>query len=175
MQTDDKFHWEVVAQRDLAQAFLERSDTKVDLAALQALGMEDLRLRWSAAYGVEPLPRLSRELLIRGIACRLQERARGGLSRKVLRRLEQIAAGQGTSSGGVGSAPSARPGTSLVREWQGRAQEVVVLQDGFLWNGGTYRSLSEIARLITGTRWSGPRFFGLKEEKVKRAGSSADG
>lgn len=175
MQADDPLHREVAAPRDLPHAFLAGGDQRVDLAALRTLNIEDLRSRWSASYGIEPLPRLSRELLIRGIAYRLQERARGGLSKKVLRRLEQISSGQGTSRVGGGSSPSMRLGTRLVREWQGMAQEVIVLQDGFLWNGGIYQSLSQIARLITGTRWSGPRFFGLNQEQVKRAGSHSDG
>ncbi len=108
-------------------------------------------------------------MLIRGIAYRLQERARGGVTKKVLRMLEQVASGQRTSD--VGGSSSMRVGTRLVREWQGRAHEVIVVDGGFLWSGNTYGSLSEIARSITGTRWSGPRFFGLKDDQQRRAGS----
>ena len=115
------------------------------------------------------MPRLSRELLIRGIAYRMQEQARGSLSGKVVRRLEQIARGANAARCSGASASVARAGMRLVREWQGRAHEVVVLEDGFLWNGKAYRSLSEIARLITGTRWSGPRFFGLQDERRKES------
>ncbi len=111
-------------------------------------------------------------MLWRGIAYRMQEQATGGLPKKVVRWLEQIVRKQDAKHGAGRSASAARTGTRLVREWQGRANEVVVLEDGFLWNGEIYRSLSEIARLITGTRWSGPRFFGLVEQRRKEATSN---
>lgn len=143
----------------------------LDLAALQSMTLEQLRSRWTAAFGIEPLPRISRELLLRAVANRLQERARGGVPRSVLRRLQRIAAGQSAVRGGnkgAGSTGAAsQPGTRLLREWQGKTYEVLVLEHGFLWNGATFASLSEIARLITGARWSGPRFFGLKENQVR--------
>jgi hypothetical protein len=69
------------------------------------------------------------------------------------------------------SKPLYKPGTRLIREWQGVVQEVTIEKAGFVWNGKRYRSLSQIARLITGTRWSGPRFFGLNEEKIGNAKS----
>ncbi|MGD9711383.1 MAG: DUF2924 domain-containing protein [Thermomicrobiales bacterium] len=145
----------------------------LDLAGLQVLSLEELRRRWTSACGIHPLPRLSRELMVRGIAYRMQERARGGLSKTVLRKLERIArggSGSNRASTNNGSPSFARAGTRLVREWQGSLHEVVVLEKGFLWNGSTYRSLSEIARLITGTRWSGPRFCGLKQMEAKADG-----
>ena len=117
-------------------------------------------MRWASAFGIEPLPRLSRELLVRGIAHRIQEKARGGLAKKLLRKLETIARGGGALR--AGSRTSTPTGTRLVREWQGQMHEVKVLNDGFLWNCRVFRSLSEIARQITGTQWSGPRFFGVK-------------
>lgn len=143
----------------------------LDIAGLEEIDLDELRRRWTSVYGVEPLPRLSRELMARALAYCLQERARGGVSKKVWRKLEQIARGpsnRGGAGGGTTSHPQA--GTRLMREWQGKLHEVVVLEDGFLWNGGTYPSLSEIARLITGTRWSGPRFFGLRHREVKADG-----
>jgi hypothetical protein len=175
MRTDDRLDEKVAVNSDLQPGSRERHDQRIGLGALQTEVLHELRSRWVAAYGVEPLPRLSRELLVRGISYRLQERARGGLSRKTLRRLEQIAAGLGNAGGGGSSSSLMRPGTRIVREWQGKAHEVIILEDGFLWNGSTYRSLSEIARLITGTRWSGPRFFGLKDDQEKGGRGKANG
>lgn len=171
MRTDDRLDGEVAVERDLPLGSTGNNDRTIDLGALQSLDLQELRSRWVTAYGAEPLPRLSRELLIRGIAYRLQERARGGVTKKVLRMLEQVASGKGKSDAVSNS--SMRLGTRLVREWQGRAHEVIVVNGGFLWSGNTYRSLSEIARLITGTRWSGPRFFGLKDGGHR--GANGDG
>jgi hypothetical protein len=132
-----------------------------DLAGLADLDMNDLRRLWTELFGIEPVQRVSRELLTRAIAHRLQENAEGGFSKKTLRKLARFAADLGASGSiSVDAAADIRAGTRLVREWQGRVHEVIVLDDQYLWKGARYRSLSEIARLITGTRWSGPRFFG---------------
>jgi len=170
MRTNSGLNGEVAEGSDLPREHGSGrgSSGAADLETLSTLSLGELRTRWLAAYGIEPLPRLSRELLVRGISYRTQERARGGLSRSILRKLEQIARG-GPKQKGAASQSSIRPGTRLVRDWQGRVQEVVVLDAGFLWNGQRYASLSEIARLITGTRWSGPRFFGLLEHKGDNA------
>lgn len=114
--------------------------------------------------------RLSRDLLIRSILYKLQERALGGLSKSILRKLSQT--GIETATGKRGSVPSIalKPGTRLVREWHGTTHTVVIHADGVEWKGQRYPSLSVVARQITGARWSGPRFFGLK---IRRP--SADG
>lgn len=107
--------------------------------------------------------RLSRDLLIRGILYKLQERALGGLSKSVQRRLSQT--GSGPPTGKHSSAPSRvalKPGTRLVREWHGVTHTVLIHADGVEWKGRRYPSLSVVAREITGARWSGLRFFGLK-------------
>jgi hypothetical protein len=146
------------------------SAVAADLATLVGLETDVLRLRWTEIFGAAPLRRVSRELLIRGIAFRLQEEAEGGLARKTLRQLDRLEK-EFVSSGTVriDSARNLQSGTRIVREWQGRVHEVIVLDDGYLWGGRRYRSLSEIARLITGTRWSGPRFFGTLARKNKAA------
>jgi hypothetical protein len=147
-----------------------------ELAALADLETDVLRCRWADLFGAEPIRRISRELLVRGIAYRLQEKAEGGPARKTLRHLDRLAK-EFASSGTVRIASSVqdlRPGTRIVREWQGRVHEVIVLADGFLWKGSQYRSLSEIARLITGARWSGPRFFGMLAKKDKPATGAVD-
>jgi hypothetical protein len=99
----------------------------------------------------------------RGITYKLQERAYGGLSMATARKLEQAAAGP-PSRGSVTPAPpiSLRPGARLVREWHAVTQMVLIHADGIEWRGQRYRSLSLVARKITGARWSGPRFFGLR-------------
>ena len=139
-----------------------------DLAGLAGLDLDQLRHLWSEVYSIEPLPCISRELLVRAVAYRLQEEKEGGLSRRMIRELDRAAAelGQPTRSGAV--PVSLSTGTRLMREWQGRMHEVIVLEEDYLWQGERYRSLSEIARLITGARWSGPRFFGTRPVDAKR-------
>ena len=121
-----------------------------ELAALVALSDADLREEWRRVYRTGA-PRLPPDLLRRGIAYRLQERAFGKMSPQVARVL---------ASGGR-AAPEITAGTRLVREWNGRTIDVVATEAGMLWEGRTYRSLSAIAREVTGTPWSGPRFFGI--------------
>jgi hypothetical protein len=115
---------------------------------------------------------LSRHLLFRMIAYRLQAERLGDLDRDTQRFLHRAAAGNRKGDGLP--EPGHRrhgfqPGTALVREWDGRSQRVIVLDEGFAWNGTTYRSLTEVAFAITGTRWSGPRFFGLRPHREKRS------
>jgi hypothetical protein len=134
-----------------------------ELTALSALSIAHLKSRWRSLYGTEPPKAISRELLTRAVAYRLQERAFGGLKPSTRRLLERIA--QGGSSPQTCVVPPRRtaPGTVLIREWQGRSHRVAVLDDGgVLYNQTRYRSLSEVARVITGARWSGPLFFGLR-------------
>ena len=137
-----------------------------DLAALPDLPLSDLKERWQAVYGTPPPPRLGRTLMVRAIAHRLQERTLGGLTPATRRRLARAA--DELAAGRLGAAPAIKPGTRLLREWQGVVHEVVVLEDGVRYRGTTWRSLSAVAREITGTRWSGPLFFGLKERRHDR-------
>ena len=110
---------------------------------------------------------------MRAVAYRLQELALGGLRRKPQRRLRQIAQEfRETGSTRMRARPALNPGTRLIREWQGRTYEVLVLDDGFSWQSTRYRSLSALARKITGTAWSGPLFFGLKPNRTAALGSS---
>lgn len=145
-----------------------------EIAVLGDLPRRILSDRWSAIYGTPPPPGARRVLLERAIAWHLQAGIEGSLPKDVLRRLERMEPRASMSSsnrakngrGGASSSSSRqreplRPGTRLVREWHGQTHIVEVIAAGFVWNSETYRSLSEIARLITGARWSGPRFFGL--------------
>jgi DUF2924 family protein len=134
-----------------------------ELASLPTLGLERLRERWRTLYRSEPPPRISEDLLRRAVAYRLQERALGGLKPSTRRLLERVAEdGRPRRSTSAAAARKLRPGAVLIREWRGASHQVTVAEDGVLFRGKRYRSLSEVARKITGSRWSGPRFFGLK-------------
>jgi hypothetical protein len=133
------------------------------LTELDSLDIDDLRRRWAMLYSTVPGNRISRDMLIRGVAYRLQEQTHGARSKALLRRLRGLAKDLSDRGGVIPTqTPSFKPGTKLIREWQGQVHEVVILDRGYLWAGKHYRSLTQIARLITGTRWSGPRFFGLE-------------
>jgi hypothetical protein len=134
-----------------------------EIAASASLDLEDLKSRWRDLYDTEPPPRISRELLTRAIAYRLQEREFGGLAPATHRLLERVAADLSSHGTRVSQAHKAAPGTLLIREWRGKAHQVTVHDDGVVYRGKRYGSLSEVARLITGTRWSGPLFFGLRK------------
>jgi len=125
---------------------------------------------WLGLFGNRPNPKLRREVLIPILAYHLQEKALGGLKPATAKRLRSFAEDFAGSKGRVTSAtPRAKTGARFVREYQGRLHEVAVHEHGFDYGGRTYRSLSHIAREITGTRWSGPAFFGLKKRKSKKA------
>ncbi len=134
------------------------------LAAIPELSRAVLVERWAAAYGRPPPKGLSRRLLEYAVAWHLQSQAFGGLDPAVRRRLHRAAkpGDDGTSRVSPGAASKGlSAGSRLVREWHGRTFTVDVLETGFLCDGQHYGSLSEVARAITGARWSGPRFFGL--------------
>ena len=134
------------------------------LSRLPKLDIRELREEWCRLYKADASLHLSRELLIRAVAYRMQEVALGGLRPEPQRQLRQVAQDlKQTGEATKRFRPHLKPGTRLMREWQGRTYEVVVLDDGFSWQGAHYRSLSALARKITGTAWSGPLFFGLKQ------------
>jgi len=130
-----------------------------DIAALAAMAPPQLRERWKELEG-SPAPSLGAPLLRRLLAQRMQERRHGGLSALVRRELLRIASGEQAPSPSR-SRPQLTTGTRLVREWNGRTIMVEVSDNGFHHAGRSWRSLSEIARHVTGAHWSGPRFFGL--------------
>jgi hypothetical protein len=133
------------------------SAVEAEIAALEALSSAVLRERWLVLTG-SPVPRISPKLLRLALAWELQARSFGGLSRATTRTLDQLGRGETLTA-------PARPGMRLVREWQGRVHVVTVGEDQVVrWEERPYRSLSEVARAITGTRWSGPAFFGLKKK-----------
>jgi Protein of unknown function (DUF2924) len=143
--------------------------SKEALARLPQLDIGELRERWRGLFRVEASPHLSRALLVQAVAYRMQELALGGPRRQTQRRLRQIAQEfKQTGATRVPTGPELKPGTRLVREWQGRTYEVLVLEEGFSWEGKLHRSLSAVARKVTGTAWSGPLFFGLKPNRSAR-------
>ena len=126
------------------------------LAALTTMSSAQLRLEWQRLVG-DPVPKLSPSLMRLALAWELQAKALGGLSRATQQKLDQLARGRTRTD-------AAQPGMRLVREWNGKAHIVTVGEDKVIrWNDKEWRSLSEVARAITGTRWSGPAFFGLKK------------
>ena len=149
----------------------ERERLEAAVASLSGLNADQLRLQWRNHLGGIPPAHLPGWLLARVLAYRIQAAAFGDLDRAILRRLremkgEALESGQAppfatrgpTTREGVGL----KSGALLVREWNGRIERVMVLDEGYAWNGGVYRSLSQVAKAITGTNWNGHRFFGLK-------------
>lgn len=131
---------------------------EAELIALEALSPQALRDRWTALTG-RPVPRASPAMLRLALAWEIQAKAYGGMPRKLTTKLDQLGRG-------VTQTVPARAGMRLVREWGGRTHVVTVGEDQVIrWEGREYHSLSEVARAITGTRWSGPAFFGLKNTK----------
>jgi Protein of unknown function (DUF2924) len=138
------------------------------IAGLPKLGHGELKALWREYFGAEP-PAYRRGFLVRGLAHRLQELTYGGLKPAYQARLDAMIAGTEKPNGG--RPPGRRPrqevnlleGTRLIREWQGVPHEVTVIEGGFEHQGRRYRSLSAVARAITGTQWSGPLFFGLRK------------
>ena len=137
------------------------------LADLDDLPTGELKARWLALYGKEP-PRFNRQFLIKRLSYRIQELAYGGLPNELRGRMNQLLDDEGYNEIGVKTGKRKPnmdkpiPGTLLIREWDGERHEVTVREDCFEYRGMPYRSLSAVARKITGTRWNGPAFFGLR-------------
>jgi hypothetical protein len=142
-------------------------DVAERIRALPHLGIEALQALWIELYGQPPRFPARRELIVPMLAYRLQEMAYGGLSAATRKRLRAFVDGI-DARGPRPSRPAARlkAGTRLIREWKGETHVASVLENGVEYRGKRYRSLSEVARAITGTRWSGPAFFGLKSARV---------
>ena len=154
----------------IGPALPDRSALDVEIACLRDLDIAGLRSRWHSVFGRRPPPHLPRHLLLRILAYRLQADRLGDLddeSRRLLDRSESPENAGQNAAHLIRRIADIRPGTTLGREWNGRMQRVAVLAEGFAWNGKTYRNLSQVAFAITGTRWNGPRFFGLRDKPSK--------
>src|ERR1700680_2949360 len=136
-----------------------------ELDRLAMMPIVQLRARYREVFRGVPPKAFGPDLLRRSIAHRIQEKAYGGLSRSAQRLLDQMMKAYAAKPGGKIVLPRRiKPGSVLVRAWKGKSHRVTVLADGFVYDGDTYSNLSEIAVLITGTRWNGPRFFGLRSK-----------
>jgi hypothetical protein len=146
-----------------------RQDLKLEIDFLHRLSRAQLRVLWVQELGDQPPATLGRDVLALAIAYARQERLHGGLTKPVANELDRLLdhalRDGGTKGMAAPATPLPRTGTILVREWQGTTHHVTIVNDGFVWNGKTHRSLSSIARAITGTKWNGPRFFGMREVK----------
>ncbi|MFN4283115.1 MAG: DUF2924 domain-containing protein [Alphaproteobacteria bacterium] len=144
------------------------------LDRLPDLDLAGLRQEWTRLYGKAPSRYISRDLLMRAVAYRIQENAYGGLKPAVVRQLrkvmEDLRAGRAPDTT---VRPQMQAGVRLMRDWNGETHTVEVLEKGFAWRGKTYSSLSAIAQLITGVRWSGPRFFGLHDKPKQKPSCKA--
>lgn len=133
-----------------------------DLAELEPMTIDQLRGAWRERFG-EPPPLRSGDLMRRALAERIQEEAEG-TDRLLVKRLSQVAARHRTGRKPTLRSSTFKPGSRLERLWKGERHRVEVVEAGFVWEGRPYKSLSQVARAITGVRWNGPRFFGLRED-----------
>jgi hypothetical protein len=139
------------------------AEIEAEIDRLRSMPKAELRVRYRALFKSEPPRAFGPDLLRRSIAYRIQEQAYGGLDPATRRLLNNMMAQQAKSKDGRIFIPRRiKSGAVLVRVWNDQSHRVMVLEDGFAYAGKTYASLSEIARLITGARWNGPRFFGLR-------------
>jgi hypothetical protein len=155
----------------MAQRSVDTAAIEAEIDHVRSLGLDGLRARWRTMFGATPPAGLTKDLLGRMIAYRIQEEAFGGLDPETIKLLDSLSRGEKP-----GTEPKRRlkAGTVLVREYQGERHTVTVVPDGFVWRETTYRSLSTIARTITGTAWGGPRFFGLRSARGNQEDNKPD-
>ena len=152
----------------IGPALPDREALDTEIARLHGLGVGELRAKWHTAFRRRAPPHLPRHLLFHILAYQLQADRLGELDADCRRLLDRIGSRASHETDRLvadlnRTRTELKPGTLLTREWSGHLQRVMVLADGFSWNGKTYPSLSKVAFAITGTRWSGPRFFGLDQ------------
>lgn len=151
----------------MSNVIAQSGDIEKDLAELSKAPIGLLRLRWCNAFRTEPPAAFGPDLLRRSIAQIIQEQHYGGLSLSVQRQLNQIVKAIASKPSGRIELPKRiKSGAVLIRTWKDKSHRVMVLDDGFAFEDRVYDSLSEIAREITGTRWNGPKFFGLRPAKT---------
>jgi hypothetical protein len=160
----------------VARRFTEK-DLELEISRLRGLELPDLRAVWEKHHGAIVPRTLRREMLIRSILWQIQAKTFGGLKPAIRKYLLEVANATHSKTS-VAPAPPIRirPGTKLIRVWQNRTHTVTALDEGFEWQGKRYRSLSRIARSITGTRWNGLIFFGVKRKPApqRKVGRKTD-
>jgi hypothetical protein len=144
------------------------------IAAITKMSATERKTEWRRLYGTPAPPALGVSLLTRALAYRLQEQKLGGLNNAELRRLAQLGRKEKRDKARDTTTTLVKPGTWLSRTWHGETHQVIVLESGFEYRGQRYASLSAIAQLITGAKWSGPRFFGLHSPRLGKLGVTAD-
>jgi hypothetical protein len=142
----------------MGQRTVDPAAIEAEVDQVQSLGIDALRKRWRMMFGATPPKGLTKDIIARMIAYRIQEEAFGGLDRETVKLLDRLAHGEKPNE----LNRRLKTGTVLVREYQGERHTVTIVSDGFVWRDTNYTSLSTIARAITGTAWNGPRFFGLR-------------
>jgi hypothetical protein len=159
-----------MARVKVGAAGSDGKSTDIEIARLRDLDPKQLHGRWQTIFRKQPAATMPRHLLFAMIAYRLQAEVSGDLDAETLRLLKQIdVAPSKTAITSLAKILARRqrevsPGTILIREWNGQPHRVMVVEQGFAWQGTTYDSLSKIAQEITGTKWNGPRFFGLRDK-----------
>tara|TARA_R110002074_G_scaffold94547_3_gene206399 strand:+ start:14531 stop:15067 length:537 start_codon:yes stop_codon:yes gene_type:complete len=138
---------------------IDNAAIKIEIALIRSLKIDDLRALWRKTFKKEVPNALTKDLMARMLIWRCQEQVFGGIDRTTLKTLESHAKGQQVETQRL---RRLKPGTELVREYQGERHTVIVMKDGFLWQGIPHKTLSSIANKITGTNWNGYRFFGLR-------------
>jgi hypothetical protein len=138
---------------------------EAEIERIRSMTIVELRVLWRAKFNSQPPEAYGPDLMRRSIAQKLQEDAYGGLDRATARLLNQLMAQSAKNNGKIVVPRRVKPGAVLVREWKGKSHRITVTENGFAFEDKPYGSLSEVARMITGTRWNGPRFFGLRPNK----------
>ena len=153
----------------------EREKLSAEIASLESLDLTQLRSQWRLLYEIEAPLHLTRDWLRRAVAYRIQENVLGGLKPATRRLLERVAEdARVRMPSKVVPTRKVGPDTILIREWGGTRHEVTVVENGVMFRGKRYRSLSQVARIITGSQWSGPLFFGLKAPAKEAANGARE-
>jgi hypothetical protein len=148
----------------------DREAIEAEIDRVRSLGLDGLRTLWRTTFRSSPPPAFTKDLIARFLCWHIQEQAFGGLDPKTAKHLASLAWGDRSRAD---RPRRLKPGTVLVREYQGERHTVTVVANGFVWREAIYASLSTIARAVTGTNWNGPRFFGLRIDKETTVSSDA--
>ncbi len=149
----------------MIQRTVDAAAIEAEVEQLRSMPIVELRALWLAKFKSEPPQAFGPDLLRRSIAFKIQEDVFGGLDRMTARLLRQLMEQFAKNNGRIVLDRRIKPGAALIRDWKGERHQVTVLADGFVYQDKPFESLSQIARLITGTRWNGPKFFGLRAVK----------